>query len=46
MDADALFSLAGMLVLPGRFLLILLPRWKYSAHVVSGYLIPVSPALV
>jgi len=27
MDPDSLFSLAGMLVLPGWFLLIFLPRW-------------------
>jgi len=40
MDPDSLFSLAGMLVLPGWFLLIFLPRWKYGAALVSGFLIP------
>jgi hypothetical protein len=37
MDADSLFLLAGMLVLPGWFLLIFLPRWKYSAPLVAGF---------
>lgn len=46
MDPDSLFSLAGMLVLPGWFLLIFLPRWKYSAPLVSGFLIPALLAFI
>lgn len=40
MDADSLFSLAGMVVLPGWILLVFLPRWKHSAALISGFLIP------
>ena len=40
MSADSLFSLAGLLALPGWALLIFLPRWRYSATLVSGLLIP------
>ncbi len=40
LTADSLFSFAGIVVLPGWFLLILFPRWRYSAFVVSGVVIP------
>ncbi len=40
MDAESLFSLAGMLVLPGWALLVFLPRWKFSATLVSAVVIP------
>jgi len=46
MDPDSLFSLAGMLVLSGWFLLIFLPRWKYSALLISGFLIPTLLAFI
>lgn len=41
MIAEALFSYAGMLVLPGWLLLIFLPHWRYSATLISGLIIPV-----
>ena len=40
MDMERWFSLAGDLVLPGWLLLVLLPRWKYSAQFVGPVLIP------
>jgi hypothetical protein len=46
MTAEDLFSLAGMLVLPGWFLLVLLPRWRYSATLISGFIIPVLLAVL
>jgi hypothetical protein len=39
--AESIFSIAGTLVLPGWLLLIFLPRWKYSATLIAGVLIPV-----
>ena len=35
-----------MLVLPGWLLLIFLPRWKWSARVIAGVLIPLLLALI
>jgi hypothetical protein len=46
MNAETLFSLAGTAVLPGWLLLIFLPRWKLSARLVSGFLIPALLGLV
>lgn len=46
MTAESLFSIAGMTVLPGWFLLIFLPRWKYSARLVAGVIIPALLALL
>lgn len=40
MTADQLLSLASTLVLPGWLLLIFAPRWRYSAPVISGVVIP------
>lgn len=40
MDMERWFSLAGNLVLPGWLLLILLPRWRYSARFIAPVLIP------
>jgi hypothetical protein len=40
MSADSLFSFASILVLPGWLLLVLLPRWKYSATLVAAVVIP------
>ena len=41
LTAEALFSLASTLVLPGWLLLVFLPRWRYSATLISGFMIPV-----
>jgi hypothetical protein len=41
MTAETLFSFAGTLVLPGWLLLVILPRWRYSATLISGFIIPV-----
>lgn len=46
MAAESLFSVAGTVVLPGWFLLIFFPRWKYSAPIIAGVVIPVSLALL
>ena len=40
MNAESVFSLSGMIVIPGWFLLLVLPRWKYSAALISGLIIP------
>ena len=41
MSAESLFSHAGNLALIGWLLLVLLPRWQYSARLISGLIIPV-----
>lgn len=46
MTAESLFSLAGMAVLPGWLLLIFLPRWKMSARLISGVVIPLLLAML
>jgi hypothetical protein len=38
--AEALFSLASAAVLPGWALLVLVPRWKWTARLVGPVLIP------
>lgn len=40
MDAERLFSLAGAITMPGWLLLVFLPRWKWSARLVCGAVIP------
>lgn len=40
MTAEALFSLASAAVLPGWALLVLVPRWKWTARLVGPVLIP------
>jgi hypothetical protein len=40
LTAESLFSIAGTIVLPGWFLLIIFPRWKYSANVIAAVIIP------
>ena len=40
MNAESLFSVASSMVLPGWLLLVLLPRWRYSAGLIAGVLIP------
>ena len=42
MTAESLFSLAGMLVLPGWLLLVVAPRWKWSQR----YATFVAPLLI
>lgn len=41
LSAESLFSIASTIVLPGWFLLIVFPRWKYSANVIAAVVIPV-----
>ena len=41
MDAESLFSIASYLVLPGWLLLVVAPRWKASAGIIAGLIIPV-----
>ena len=40
MNPESLFSLAGAIVLPGWLLLAVLPRWRWTATLVSGVLLP------
>ncbi len=40
MDVERLYSAANMLVLPGWLLLILLPRWRYTAGFIASILLP------
>lgn len=40
MDAERLFQIAGAITMPGWALLVLLPRWKGSARLVCGAVIP------
>jgi hypothetical protein len=46
MSPEQLFSLCGMLVLPGWLLLIFLPRWKWTARLVCPVVIPLVLALL
>jgi len=39
--AESLFSIAGLVVLPGWALLIFLPWWRWSTGLVPGVIIPV-----
>lgn len=38
--ADSLFVIANLLVLPGWILLILAPRWRWSATLVAPVIVP------
>jgi hypothetical protein len=40
MDIERLFSIANTMVLPGWFVLIFLPRWRYSAGFIASVLLP------
>jgi hypothetical protein len=46
MSPEQLFSLCGMLVLPGWLLLVFLPRWKWTARLVCPVVIPLILACV
>jgi hypothetical protein len=44
--AESLFSLAGTVVLPGWLLLVFLPRWRFSATIIAGLIIPALLAML
>ena len=46
MTPETLFSICGMLVVPGWLLLVFAPRWKWSARIIAGAVIPLLLALV
>ncbi len=46
MDAEALFSWCGRLALVGWILLIVAPRWRWSAPVIAKFVIPLILAVV
>jgi hypothetical protein len=46
MSPETLFSICSMLVLPGWLLLIFVPRWKWSARVIAGVVIPLLLGLI
>lgn len=46
MSPEQIFSLCGMLVLPGWLLLVFLPRWKWTARLVCPVVIPLVLACV
>jgi hypothetical protein len=46
MSAETLFSICSTLVLPGWLLLVFAPRWKWSARIIAGGVIPLLLALV
>ena len=46
MSPEQLFSLCGMLVLPGWLLLVFLPRWRWTARLVWPVVIPLLLALI
>ena len=46
MSPEQLFSLCGVLVLPGWLLLVFLPRWKWTARLVCPVIIPLLLALL
>ncbi len=46
MSPETIFSACGTLVLPGWLLLVFLPRWKWSARVISAVIIPLVIAVV
>jgi hypothetical protein len=45
-SAEALFSAAGALVMPGWALLLLAPRWKWTERLVSVSLLPLLLSLL
>ena len=40
MDAETLFSVCGMVVLPGWVLLIVAPRWKWTVRLIASVVLP------
>ncbi|MBD0325311.1 MAG: DUF4281 domain-containing protein [Pyrinomonadaceae bacterium] len=46
MTPETLFSICSMLVVPGWLLLVFAPRWKWSARIIAGILIPLLLAIV
>jgi hypothetical protein len=44
-DADAIFRVANLFVVPGWLLLVFAPRWRWSARLVGPVLIPTILAL-
>ncbi|MCA1620147.1 MAG: DUF4281 domain-containing protein [Acidobacteria bacterium] len=46
MSPEQLFSLCGVLVLPGWLLLVVLPGWRWTARLVCPVVIPLLLALV
>lgn len=40
MSPETIFSIASKLVLPGWLLLIVLPRWKWTARFITGLVLP------
>ena len=46
MDAETIFSICNLFVLPGWALLIFLPRWKYTVGVICAGIIPFVLGLV
>lgn len=46
MSPEKLFSICSMLVLSGWLLLVFVPRWKWSARVIAGVLVPLLLALL
>ena len=46
MSPEQLFSLCTMLVVPGWLLLVFLPRWRWTARLLSAVVIPLALACV
>ena len=46
MTPETIFSICSMLVVPGWLLLVFAPRWKWSARIIAGVVIPLLLALV
>ncbi len=46
MEPERLFSIASNLALPGRLLLALLPRWRWSAQLIAPVIIPAALAIL
>ncbi len=40
MSPESLFSICNLSIVPGWFVLVFLPRWKWSARLVSASIIP------
>ncbi len=40
MSYETVFSICNTVVLPGRLLLAILPRWKWTARLITSVLIP------
>jgi hypothetical protein len=43
---ETIFSLSSLLVMPFWFLMVLLPRWRWTQRIVQSPLVAVAPALV